>query len=214
MTKKLKRVSGLFIAPSFAGVLTFFLVPFFVVIYYSLVDNPVNKEFVAFDNFVDVWTNKAFVLAVSNTVKFSIVSVPLVVALSLIVAFALDSNVGAKSKIRSCLLSPMMVPIASVILIWQVLFHFNGVVNEICSRFDISKVDSSKGETFRITKDNEDGSTEVVCRLKCSKEDAYSVFTLIIKDQQKEYRKAGGRIKWRVIRLFDSENNQQIAQES
>ena len=75
-------------------------------------------------------------------------------------------------------------------------------------------VDSSKGETFRITKDNEDGSTEVVCRLKCSKEDAYSVFTLIIKDQQKEYRKAGGRIKWRVIRLFDSENNQQIAQES
>lgn len=146
MTKKLKRVSGLFIAPSFVGVLMFFLIPFFVVIFYSLVDNPINKEFVGFDNFIDVWTNKAFALAVSNTVKFSVVSVPLVVALSLIVAFALDSNVGAKSKIRSCLLSPMMVPIASVILIWQVLFHFNGVVNEICSRFDISKVDWLKSE--------------------------------------------------------------------
>ena len=80
--------------------------------------------------------------------------------------------------------------------------------------FREDSVVSVKNETFYIVKANEDGTEEVVCRLKCSKEDAYSVFTLIIKDQQKEYRKAGGRIKWRVIRLFDSENNQQIAQES
>ena len=75
-------------------------------------------------------------------------------------------------------------------------------------------VDSSKEETFRITKDNEDGSKEVVCRLRCTEEDAYRIFALFIKDQQKEYRKADGRIRWRVIRLFDSVNNQQIAQES
>ncbi len=150
MTKKLKRVSGLFIAPSFAGVLTFFLVPFLVVIFYSLVDNPVNKEFVFLDNFKEVITNKAFILAVSNTAKFSVISVPLIVALSLIVAFALDSNVGGKSKIRSCLLSPMMVPIASVILIWQVLFHYNGVVNEICSRFDVTRIDWISSEKAEL----------------------------------------------------------------
>lgn len=150
MTKKLKRVSGLFIAPSFAGVLTFFLVPFLVVIFYSLVDNPVNKEFVFLDNFKEVIANKAFILAVSNTAKFSVISVPLIVALSLIVAFALDSNVGGKSKIRSCLLSPMMVPIASVILIWQVLFHYNGVVNEICSRFDVTRIDWISSEKAEL----------------------------------------------------------------
>jgi len=150
MTKKLKRVSGLFIAPSFMGVLTFFLVPFLVVLFYSVVDNPVNKEFVFLQNFKEVITNKAFSLAVVNTVKFSIISVPLVVALSLLVAFALDSNVVGKSKIRSCLLSPMMVPIASVILIWQVLFHYNGVVNEICSRFDVSQIDWLKSDKAEL----------------------------------------------------------------
>ena len=141
MTKRKKRVSGLFIAPSFLGVLTFFLIPFLVVIFYSFVDNPITKEFVFFDNFKSVLTNKAFSLAVLHTVQFSVISVPLVVVLSLLVAFALDSNVGAKSQIRSFLLTPMMVPIASVILIWQVMFHYNGVVNEICSRFDVSKTD-------------------------------------------------------------------------
>lgn len=146
MTHKLKRVSGLFIAPSFVGVLTFFLIPFLVVIFYSVIDNPINKEFVFLDNFKDVITNKAFSLAVLHTLQFSVISVPLVVILSLMVAFALDSNVGAKSKIRSCLLTPMMVPIASVILIWQVLFHYNGVVNEICSRFDVSKIDWLESE--------------------------------------------------------------------
>ena len=44
--QKLKRSSGLFIAPSFLGVLAFFFLPFLVVIFYSLVDNPISMNFV------------------------------------------------------------------------------------------------------------------------------------------------------------------------
>ena len=39
--KRVKRSSGLFIAPSFLGVLLFFVIPFAVVVFYSLVDNPI-----------------------------------------------------------------------------------------------------------------------------------------------------------------------------
>ena len=35
--------------PSLIGVLIFFIVPFMVVIYYSMVDNPINREFVFLD---------------------------------------------------------------------------------------------------------------------------------------------------------------------
>ena len=146
MTKKLKKKSALFIAPSVTGVATFFMVPFLVVIFYSFVDNPIRKRWVGFDNFVSVMHNKAFRLAVTNTVKFSLISVPLIILLSLLVAFALDKNVLAKSQIRSCILSPMMVPIASVILIWQVLFDNNGIVNEILTRYDITKIDWMKSD--------------------------------------------------------------------
>ena len=34
------------IAPSFIGVMIFFIVPFMVILFYSVVDNPINKEFV------------------------------------------------------------------------------------------------------------------------------------------------------------------------
>ena len=40
--------SGLFIAPSFLGVLVFFIAPFAVVIYYSMIDNPFSANFVFF----------------------------------------------------------------------------------------------------------------------------------------------------------------------
>ena len=40
----------------------------------------------------------------------------------------------------------MMVPIASVILIWQVLFDNNGIVNEILARYDVTKIDWMKSD--------------------------------------------------------------------
>ena len=50
-TRKRKWLSGLFICPSFIGVMTFFVIPFIVVMFYSVVDNPISKNFVFFENF-------------------------------------------------------------------------------------------------------------------------------------------------------------------
>jgi len=75
--------------------------------------------------------NSAFKRAVRNTVMFSLASVPLAVVLSLILAIVLESKIPFKSQFRTFFLSPMMVPVASIVLIWQVLFHYNGAVNEV-----------------------------------------------------------------------------------
>ncbi|MGN0156690.1 MAG: carbohydrate ABC transporter permease [Lachnospiraceae bacterium] len=137
----MKNISALFLTPSFFGVAVFFVVPFLVVIYYSLIDNPISHQFVFLDNFRNVLMNHAFRQAVKNTFTFSFSAVPLAVVFSLLAAFALDKAIPWKSKIRTALLSPMMVPIASVILIWQVLFHYNGVVNEVIRYFGGGKID-------------------------------------------------------------------------
>ena len=126
---KLKLSSGAFIAPSFVGVLIFFILPFLVVIYYSLVDNPISGNFVFLDNFGAVIRNGAFKKAVHNTLTFSAVAVPLAVALSLLLAIVLEAKLPFRSQFRTFFLSPMMVPVASIVLIWQVLFHYNGAVN-------------------------------------------------------------------------------------
>ena len=148
--RKGKLKSWGYLAPSLAGVLLFFLLPFLVVIYYSMVDNPINREFVFFDNFVRVATNKAFQQAALNTLKFSVVAVPLAVVLSLLLAMMLDYRIPFRSQFRTAFLSPMMVPVASIILIWQVLFHYNGIVNDFLGLFGTEKIDWLKSSHAQV----------------------------------------------------------------
>ena len=62
---------------------------------------------------------------------FSAIAVPLAVVLSLLLAIVLESKLPFRSQFRTFFLSPMMVPVASIVLIWQVLFHYNGAVNDL-----------------------------------------------------------------------------------
>ncbi len=139
-------VSMCFIAPSFLGVLLFFVLPFGVVIFYALVDNPVNREFVGFENFLNVLDNSAFLQAAQNTASFSLMAVPLAVILALLLAMLLESKIPGKSKFRTFVLSPMMVPVASVVLIWQVVFHYNGALNDWISAFGVEAIDWMKSD--------------------------------------------------------------------
>lgn len=140
--KKTKRtVSGLFLTPSVLGVLTFFVLPFLVVIYFSFVNNPIEKEFVGLQNYINIFQNGAFRTAVGNTLLFSVIAVPLAVILSMGLAFLLDAGIPFKSQLRSCFLTPLMVPIASIVLIWQVLFDYKGVVNTVITRFGGPQID-------------------------------------------------------------------------
>ncbi|MDE7253342.1 MAG: sugar ABC transporter permease [Acetatifactor sp.] len=148
--KRRKFSSGLFIAPSFLGVAVFFLLPFLVVIYYSMVDNPISANFVGLKNFKLVIDNAAFRTAVRNTVQFSVIAVPLAVVLSLLLAVVLEAKLPFRSQFRTFFLSPMMVPVASIVLIWQVLFHFNGAVNDILAVFGIDKIDWFKSKYSTI----------------------------------------------------------------
>ena len=148
--KRVKRSSGLFIAPSFLGVMTFFVIPFMVIIYYAMVDNPISREFVFLDNFKNIIGNAAFRTAVSNTVKFAAMSVPLAVVLSLLLAILLESKTPFKSQFRTFFLTPMMVPVASVVLIWQVLFHYNGVANDMLAMFGGGPIDWFKSYLGRV----------------------------------------------------------------
>lgn len=148
--KKDKIASFLFLMPSLAGVLLFFVLPFIVVIYYSFLDNPIEQNFVLFQNFKNVFGNFSFRQAALNTFKFSMTAVPLAVLLSLMLAIILDQKIPFKSQMRTFFLSPLMVPIASIILIWQVLFHYNGIVNSALEFFGGGKIDWLKSSYAQV----------------------------------------------------------------
>ncbi|MCR5263977.1 MAG: sugar ABC transporter permease [Clostridiales bacterium] len=147
---KERRRTFYFLIPSLAGVLTFYIAPFAVVLYYSLIDNPIQKNFVGFKNFIQVFNNSAFRQAAWNTLTFSFMAVPLVVLFSLLLAVLLDTNIPLKTQFRTVFITPLMVPIASVVLICQVLFDYNGAINTLLVSFGALPVDWLKSEHAQI----------------------------------------------------------------
>ncbi len=142
--------SNLCILPSLIGVLIFFLIPFCIVIYYSLVDNPIMHNFVFLDNFKAILKNNAFITAAKNTAAFSAIAVPLSIILSMGLAVMLDTKIPGRSIFRTFFLSPLMVPTASVVLVWQVLFHNHGTLNQIIEFFGGQSVDWLKSPYGQI----------------------------------------------------------------
>lgn len=141
------------LVPSIAGVLVFFLIPFGIVIYYSMINNPVVGEYVGLENYRNLMDNWAFKKAAHNTAMFSLIAVPLSLLLSLGLAMLLERNIPGKSIFRTFFLSPLMVPTASVVLVWQVLFHNHGTINQIIEAFGGETIDwlkSSKGQVVII----------------------------------------------------------------
>ena len=136
--RKLKRQDFMrslcFLSPSLIGVGVFFIIPFGVVVYYSMIDGVGSRNFVFLENFIKLFQNSAFIMAAKNTLQFSAIAVPLAVILAIVLALMLECRIPMKSQFRTFFLSPMMVPVASVVLIWQVLFNYNGTV-------DIAKID-------------------------------------------------------------------------
>ena len=133
-------LSLFFSGPSFLGMLIFFVIPFGVVVYYSFINGALDHGFAGLKNYVSVMQNGAFRIAVKNTAVFSALSVPLAVILAMALALLLEARIPWKSQFRTFFLSPMMVPIASIILVWQVLFHDNGVVNELLKSLGHDKI--------------------------------------------------------------------------
>ena len=141
-----------YLTPSFVGVLIFFFMPLLMLLKTSFQKSPTNADFVGFRNYERVLTNDAFIAASKNTLTFALISVPLAVVLALLVALLLNSGLPGKSLFRSFLLNPMMVPVASVVLIWQVFFSYNGVVNGIAEKlFDSpEKIDWLKSSYAQV----------------------------------------------------------------
>ena len=155
-TKKLKEKtkdflrSLCFLFPSLLGVGLFFILPFGVVVYYSLIDGVGSRNFVGLSNFIKLFNNSAFIMAAKNTLKFSFTAVPLAVTLAMALALMLECRIPLKSQFRTFFLSPMMVPVASVVLIWQVLFNYNGTINEFLLLFGADKIDWLQSEYCQL----------------------------------------------------------------
>ena len=135
-----RRAAALLLAPSLAGVAAFYLLPFLEVVRRSFTD-ALGRRFLGLSNYKTVLANSAFRTAASNTARFLCVCIPALLALSLAMALLVRAA-GKRGKVFSVsFLLPLAVPVASVVLLWKVLFAQNGLANTLLTSLGAQPVD-------------------------------------------------------------------------
>lgn len=118
-----------FALPSLSGFALFFVIPFVISLYYCFTEGVGGTRFVGLKNFDSLLHSGSFLLAAKNTLIFNVISVPLIMALSLVFAILLNRQIKGLSFFRSSFILPMVIPAASVILVWNIMFSQYGVLN-------------------------------------------------------------------------------------
>lgn len=139
MTRKRKNylIAYLFILLSLLGIAVFYVVPYIICIVKSMF---IGNDFVGLSNYIQLFQNSTFLLALRNTGIFTAVAIPLLMVISFLLALFLNSFKRISSFFKSSLLIPVVVPVASLICVWQVIFDDYGAVNALLNYLGIDSV--------------------------------------------------------------------------
>ena len=140
------KVAAFFLLPSLIGFSLFYLIPFVMGTIYSFKDGAVGGSFVGLFNYKELLASASFLKAATNTFWFTAINVPLVISISLILALCLHQTVMFKNAIISSFILPIVVPVASIVMLWQILFDWNGTINFWMVKMVFSQIDWMKSD--------------------------------------------------------------------
>lgn len=110
------------LVPSLIGTMVFFVVPFIRVVYYSLIGSQFRHNFVGLSNYIETLDNRYFRLALANSLLIIVICVPILILLSIGISLVLSFGIKSIKKTRSAFILPMLIPTASIVIIWQTIF--------------------------------------------------------------------------------------------
>lgn len=144
MRKKKKwvlKLPWLMLMVSLIGFCLFYLLPFIVSFFYSIVDNPINGVFCGLQNYKELFQNQYFLRGLNNTLKFMAISIPLNMALSLGVALVIHNMKRYPKFFSLIFLIPLAIPSATSAFFWESFWGLQGTLNKFLSMFGIAGID-------------------------------------------------------------------------
>ncbi|MBS4219084.1 sugar ABC transporter permease [Bacillus sp. FJAT-49711] len=134
----------LFIAPTMLGVLILNLWPVFQSFYYSFneVKGFKSPKFVGLDNYSRLIHDTEIYRALLNTLLYCVLTVPLGVIISLVVAVFLNTKIKGKGIFRSIYFLPVVSAPVAVALVWKWLYNPQyGLINQLLNSMGLSGPD-------------------------------------------------------------------------
>ena len=130
----------IFIAPVTIGLLIFYVWPFIQNFWFSF--NDVNKfnmaTFCGLDNYKKLFEEPDLMLALKNTILYAVITVPIGLFISLLLATLLNSKIKGKGIYRTVYFLPSITMAAAVALVWKLIFNGDyGILNTVLEFFGV-----------------------------------------------------------------------------
>ena len=134
--KRLRRealLAYVFIIPSFLVLLAFRLYPVVRAAYISLHKWGIKQDFfVGFKNYATLFSDPRFYKSFSVTVFYVIVTVPVTMALSLLVAYLLFQKIKFRPLFRTLYFVPYITSLVPAAIVWGWIFNYeSGILNYV-----------------------------------------------------------------------------------
>jgi ABC-type sugar transport systems, permease components len=139
------KAAYLFLTPWIIGVVVFVVGPMLASLYlsftdYNLLRSPLKDPppFIGFQNYIDMFNSGAFWNSFRVTVQYTLISVPLQLAVALGLALLLDRGLRGLSFYRSIFYLPSLLGgSVAVAILWRQVFGKDGLVNGFLGWFGI-----------------------------------------------------------------------------
>ena len=152
MIEKIQRRKGikstLFLMPSLVLLVTFFVGPVILAVFYSMTNKALTgsaalaTEFVGFANFLEFFKDPKFSVAFSNTMWFLIFSGLIgQMVLGFLIAYMMQKkNKNFRRIVGFVVLTAWVTPEVVTAFMFTVIFEERGVVNQLLSQFGVSPI--------------------------------------------------------------------------
>lgn len=156
-SKSGRRATGaafLFLAPFLTVYAVFLVFPLFKGFWISLHDWELAggyREFIGFQNYQDLWSDKLFWRTIRNTLYFVVITVPTMTVLALTLALAVHGGGQLKAVLRSVFFMSSVFSVTVVTLVWSmVLSADKGLLMPIWNALDITPINFLGDKTFAM----------------------------------------------------------------
>ncbi len=135
-----RRTAYLMVLPALFIILLVAFFPIMYAIVLSLTDSTVVQfgSFVGLENYVEMFQNPDFLVGLSNTLIFTVVSVALEFFIGLGIALAINQAFRGRGLVRAAILVPWAFPTVISAVMWRLMFQDQvGVINYVVNALGI-----------------------------------------------------------------------------
>ncbi|AEC02935.1 carbohydrate ABC transporter permease [Parasphaerochaeta coccoides] len=138
---KKNLVAYSFIAPNFIGFAIFTLGPiiFAFILAFLNWDGSNAMTFAGFSNFVRLLSDERFLIALKNTIIYTVATVPLTMVTALFLAVLLNKKVRGRNFFRTVSFFPYVASLVAVTVVWNMMFlPGRGPINNVLTLLGVS----------------------------------------------------------------------------